>query len=187
MLRIAGADADHEDLSHASSLPSCDRPCCGRMPYATLCADMKPIRRNLDRSLALWLMTVILAIAGFAMSSPASAHTEHGHGTGAQVERVQVERVQVQNARETKAVQGITSDSRMRAVVSVLRAEPHLGCAGPCCAGGCGAPCCALGLAPTEGDVASSAGLTGPVPVGAASARTDAAPDSPSEPPRSFA
>lgn len=151
------------------------------MPYATLDTDMKPIRRNLDRSLALWLMTVILAITGFCMSSPASAHAGHGHETGAQVERIQT-----QNFLETKAVQG-SADSGMRAVVLVLRAEPHLGCAGPCCTGGCGAACCALGLVPSEGDAASAPGLTGPVPAGDVSARTDATPDSPSEPPRSFA
>ncbi|MCC0808948.1 hypothetical protein FPV16_22555 [Methylobacterium sp. W2] len=153
------------------------------MPYATLCADMKPFRRNLDRSLALWLMTVILAIAGFGMSSPASAHTGHGHDGGAPIERVQAP-----ISLDALAVQADVVAPGMQVIVSVLRAEPHLGCASPCCTGPCGAACCcAIGLAPAEGDAASAPGLTSPVPVGAMSARTDVAPDSPSEPPRPFA
>ncbi|WP_027173594.1 hypothetical protein [Methylobacterium sp. 10] len=153
------------------------------MPYATLGTDMKPIRRNLDRSLALWLMTVILAIAGFGMSSPASAHTGHGHDGGAPVERVEAS-----VSFDALAVRADVVAPGIHAVVSVLRAEPHFGCAGPCCTGPCSAACCcAIGLAPADGDAASAPGLTGPIPVGAMSARTDVAPDSPSEPPRPFA
>ncbi len=158
------------------------------MPYARLGVDMKLDRPNLDRGLALWLMAVIVTIAGFCMSSPASAHTGHGHDGGAHVERVQPP-----IAHDAKAVLAAIAEIGMPAVVSdvavsVLRAEPHFGCTGPCCTGGCGAACCcAIGLAPADGDVASAPGLTDPVPTGAVAARTDVAPDSLSEPPRSFA
>ncbi|WP_379040131.1 hypothetical protein [Methylobacterium marchantiae] len=154
------------------------------MPYATLVVDMKLDRRNPNRGLALWLMAVIVSIAGFCMSSPASAHSGHRHDGGAHVVGVQAS-----ISLDAKAVRGADiARSGMRMTMFVLRAEHHSGCSGPCCTASCGAACCcAIGLAPTEGDAATARGLTDPVPAGPISARTDVAPDSPSEPPRPFA
>lgn len=135
--------------------------------------DMK-----LDRPMALWLMAVIAMIAGFCMPVPASAHEGHAHPAFASA--------QVAQAQAATRASTVTAD--IRVTVSVLQPDAALACGGPCCnAGGGVACCCGTGLAPTESNAAASPRTNAPVPSGALSARTDVAPDSPSEPPRPFA
>lgn len=163
------------------------------MPYDTLPVDMKPVLQIPDRSLVLWLIAAIVTIAGFCMPAPASAHAGHGHDSAAEARSVGLAvdslaaRVTPPHRQALVAPAGEFGGTASVVEASALKAEGHLACAGSCCSGGCGAACCALGLAPAEGDPASPPGLTGPVPPGILCARTDVAPDSPSEPPRSFA